>query len=225
MKYTSTVIEQYLQAIFSVDFHIGEITKALKNYNLFDNTLIIITSDHGESLLEHEIFFNHHGLYDVSVHVPLIFHYPLRLSVPKRIPAIVQHIDILPTILDILNIGYELEFDGKSLIPLIEGKTKKNHDFILLEESYAQRKRALRTSHYKTIVNLYKEKNICSLCGYSHSEDNQLYNLKDDPFESKNIWSFDTKRALELKVKMEERVRLLLRKREKLIIKRRFNKK
>lgn len=87
-----------------------------------DDTLIILTSDHGESLTEHEIFFDHHGLYDVTTHVPLILFAPKHFPNPKRIKALVQHVDLVPTLCDLM--GVEAEggaWDGLSLLPLILG--------------------------------------------------------------------------------------------------------
>ena len=65
---------------------------------LQEDTLIILTSDHGESRTEHEIFFDHHGLYDVTSHGPLILFAPKLLTEAKRISALVQHVDLVPTL-------------------------------------------------------------------------------------------------------------------------------
>ena len=117
---------------------------------VFDETLLIITSDHGESLTEHSIFFDHHGLYDVTIRVPLIL-YSDALPKGRRFRAHVQHIDLTPTILNLLNIKTEIYFEGLNLLPLIfediEDEPTTLRDFVYVEESYTQRKFTLRTTH------------------------------------------------------------------------------
>jgi arylsulfatase A-like enzyme/Tfp pilus assembly protein PilF len=86
-------------------------------------TIVIITGDHGESLGEHGE--PNHGifLYDCTLKVPLLIHVPDGTA--KRIPDLVRHVDIAPTILDWLGIPADPGMQGKSLIPLIEGKEKQ----------------------------------------------------------------------------------------------------
>ncbi|NIQ05560.1 MAG: sulfatase-like hydrolase/transferase, partial [Candidatus Korarchaeota archaeon] len=120
-------ITRYVASIAYIDHEIGLIINALENYGIQDQTLIVLTSDHGESLIEHGIYFGHHGLYDETIHVPLILKYP---TLPKkRVKGFIQHSDLVPTTLNFLGMEYD-DFDGKSALPLIYGKTSQLHSAV-----------------------------------------------------------------------------------------------
>ncbi|AGK60083.1 hypothetical protein Asulf_00047 [Archaeoglobus sulfaticallidus PM70-1] len=76
IKTVSDFIARYDEAIYFVDHEIGRLIEHLEKKKILDDTFIILTADHGESLFEHGIFVDHHGLYDVNIHIPLIFLYP-----------------------------------------------------------------------------------------------------------------------------------------------------
>ena len=121
-KTASEIIARYDGAIAYVDEEIGVLMDFLEKQGVLDESVVILTSDHGESLTEHDIFFDHHGLYDVTIRVPLIIWCPSMFSSHVRVSSLVQHVDLVPTVLDILNIGGRYGFDGESLLPLIGGK-------------------------------------------------------------------------------------------------------
>lgn len=180
------VSAMYDSAIKYVDQEIGRLVKYFKKQGIYEDTIFVITSDHGESLTEHGIFFDHHGLYDESIHVPLIFN-----NLPmggKRIKDFVQHVDIVPTLLDILNIPFKKsEFDGMSLIPLIRGEVNSLRPFIVAEESYTESKKAIRTNKWKYIYSPSKDAATCRYCGVIHGGIEELYHLESDPKEMRNI--------------------------------------
>jgi len=96
---------------------------------------VIIFSDHGESLTEHDIFFGHHGLYENDIYVPLIMVGP---SVPngKVVKQLVQHMDIAPTVLKASKAKTPELMEGKSLWSLISGeKDEPLYDKLITEES------------------------------------------------------------------------------------------
>ena len=180
------VSAMYDSAIKYVDQEIGRLVKYFKEQGIYENTIFVITSDHGESLIEHGIFFDHHGLYDESIHVPLIFN---NLPVEgKRIKGFVQHVDIVPTLLDILNIPFEeSKFDGITLVPLIRGEVSSLRSFIVAEESYTENKIAIRTNKWKYIYSPSKDAATCTYCGVIHGGIEELYHLESDPKEMRNI--------------------------------------
>ena len=180
------VIARYVSSIKYVDQEIGRLVKHFKKQGIYEDTIFVITSDHGESLIEHGIFFDHHGLYDESIHIPLIFN---NLPVEgKRIRGFVQHVDIVPTLLDILKIPFkESEFDGVSLVPLIRGEVNSLRSFIVAEESLYENKIAIRTNKWKYIYSPSKEDATCRFCGVIHGGIEELYHLESDPKEMRNI--------------------------------------
>ena len=199
-KTTDEVVAKYDGAISYIDENIGRLVKFLERKNIKENTIIVLTADHGESLTEHGVYFSHHCLYDELIHVPLIIYYP-DLAKGKRVSGFVQHVDIVPTLLDILGIRENFDFDGKTLVPLIKGEVKRVRFAIFAEESVAHRKRAIRTERWKYICSVEGEtvsgfetkeilkmsNEVCRLCGFVHAQREELYDLKKDPNETSNI--------------------------------------
>ena len=183
----SLLISKYHGAVRYVDFQLGKLFDILKKQKRWENTLLIITSDHGDSLTEHDIFFDHHGLYEETTHVPLILHYPESFTAGKRINSFVQHIDLVPTISDLIGSKYQQEeFDGQSLVPLIHNKIDRIRDHVFIEESYVQKKSALRTNKYK-YIKAYENDGWCNYCQKVHVGKEELYDLKNDPGENHDI--------------------------------------
>jgi arylsulfatase A-like enzyme len=180
------ILARYDGAIAYVDFHISRILQALEDYGILDNTFIILTADHGESHTEHGIYFGHHGLYDQTIHVPLIFRHS---AFPKnqKVEGFIQHTDVVPTILDVLGIKTDYMFDGTSLLPLIYRKAELPRTLVYVEEVDAERKRAIRTSNFKYIYALSKEDAMCRGCGRMHGDIEELYGLNKDPDENQNV--------------------------------------
>jgi arylsulfatase A-like enzyme len=211
------IASKYEGAVSYVDKSIGDLIAVLKKQQILDNTWIIVTSDHGESLTEHDMFFDHHGLYDVTTHVPLIFYNQKFFSRPKKIPAFIQHIDLVPTILDYMGIDHtNLECDGTSLRPLINGEITDIRNFAFFEESYVQRKIGLRNKTHKYI---YAPDGIgmCSYCQKVHAGVEELYDLAKDPEEIHNAVSGDKTTAARMRAGLEQVIQKLDDKRRRLL--------
>lgn len=123
---------QYDGEISYVDNFLGEFFDSIEKEGILENTIVIILSEHGEMFAKYGRFGRagtiRGTLFDDVIHIPLIIKHP-KLS-PKRVHNLVQIIDIMPTILDFLNIPIIEEAQGKSLVPLIvENKTVNNFVF------------------------------------------------------------------------------------------------
>ena len=175
--------EKYDLSIKVVDEQIGKLYDFLKEQNLLNDSILFILGDHGMSLTEHEILFNPSGLYEDSIQSPLIMHFPGFEE--KEINEFVQNIDIVPTILDILGLKIQEEFDGKSLIPLIKDN-KPIRDKIFSYDGLCEDIVAVRTENKKLIL---AKDNFCNLCKGYHHEKFEEYDLEKDPEENKNIFS------------------------------------
>ena len=178
---------KYKGAVNYVDECIGKLTESLKNHKILENTWIIITSDHGESLTEHDIFFDHHGLYEVTTHVPLILYNSCIFPDAKRIKGMIQHVDLVPTVCDYLGLNdKKLQCDGTSMREMIDGDAKEIRKFAYFEESYVQRKIGLRNKTHKYI---FAPDGIgqCSYCQKVHAGAEELYDLEKDPGETNNV--------------------------------------
>ncbi|MDE0300592.1 MAG: sulfatase [Candidatus Poribacteria bacterium] len=173
------VIAQYDGAIAYMDACIQAIFNALEARGVIDNTIIIFNGDHGETLYDHECWFDHHGLYDVTLHVPLIIRYPRRIPAGKRVSGFNQHKDLVPTILELASIQTDIEFDGRSLMPMVEGEVPSHESEFYITECTWMRKHGWRTPHWKLIVALEPD--------FHFKPTIELYNLIEDPDENNNL--------------------------------------
>ncbi|MBD3306894.1 sulfatase-like hydrolase/transferase [candidate division KSB3 bacterium] len=182
----------YAQTLRQQDAKIGKVLMKLDELGLRENTLIIITADHGDELLEHG-FIGHAStswaatLYDDLIQVPLLVYSPHHLPAGKRIAAQVRMIDIMPTVLDVLNLPFDAKIQGKSFLPLIRGTGE--FDVTAFAETTpcgyscpkrleSNRLRAVRTNEWKLIA------------AYDHETDEtsyELYHLEEDPGETENV--------------------------------------
>ncbi len=184
---------QYGAEITYIDDQIGRVLEALNRLNIDDNTIIAFTADHGESLGEHDIYFNHWSLHDVEIAVPLILYYPKQLPKGKRIDDRVSIIDIAPTLLDVLgeedNFFNQNIFDGISLTPYWkQNKTIESRDHIFANSlNYIQT--ASIGERYK--VNWYIRGAIYNEEHLVLTKDKvRVFDLINDPEENSPVASF-----------------------------------
>jgi arylsulfatase A-like enzyme len=195
---------KYDEAINYVDSQIGILLNKLKSLGLYKNTLVILTADHGQEMCEHGICFNHGGfLWDSLIRVPLIIFYPKLFPKNKIITQQVQHIDIIPTICDILKIKKYEFFEGKSLLPLVNGRSihstyafseHKENINDLSTGSWIYTKISVRSPEWKLIYTYDPQ----------GKEEYELYNLKNDTQELNNLVDIEEERFQFLRTKLEE---------------------
>ena len=170
------VEEKYNKAIEMLDKDIGKLHEFLKKEKLWDDTIFILLGDHGLSISEHEIYIHHAGLYDETIHVPLIMHIPGIKH--KEIHELVQNVDISPTLLELLN-QKKINYDGKSLLPLIKtGRPIRNKAFSF--DSSCENRWCVRTKEKKIIFSPTKK---CFACKTDHCFAVEKYDLVNDPKE------------------------------------------
>jgi choline-sulfatase len=199
-------IAHYDGGIRYIDEHIKKLVEFLKEKNLYEDTLIILTADHGENFGEHDFFFQHGAsLYETSLKVPLIFKFPKKIPADVKVHKRVQVLDIMPTVLDILGIPLVDKIEGNSLLPIMQGKPSHMRDFVFMEsieEHFPGNKRVymkgVRGKWRAMIVGDWK------IIYVPHPENNiyELYNLKDDPAEHNNLMDKEPKKAEEMKNKI-----------------------
>jgi len=120
--YADYVIAQYDGEVAYMDAAIQTLFTTVERLGIADDTIIVITSDHGETLNDHDCYFDHHGLYDPTLVVPLIIRWPGKIPAGRRIKGITRQYDTTPTLLDLIGIQPEgVQFDGRSLLPMIDG--------------------------------------------------------------------------------------------------------
>ena len=187
-------VAQYDGEIAYNDHMLRAVFEKLDQLGQLDNTLIVLTADHGESLGDHNYYFSHGWfLYDACVHVPLVLSF--RGSVPAgvSIPNQVRSIDILPTVLELTGIASPPSISGISLWPLIKSHRRSglrslwsrlrgdnlerfDHLPAYNQTNTKNRLRSVRLRRWKLIQQ------------YPYGEgDEELYNLLKDPREERNV--------------------------------------
>lgn len=180
-------LADYYAMISHIDARIGTILEALEKTNQLEDTLIIFTGDNGLAIGQHGLM-GKQNLYESSIHVPLILSGP---DIPKnkKVTEDVLLMDIFPTILDYLNLDFPTGIEGKSMLPLLNGKKGRQEIYLQFTDLI----RGLKTPQYKLIQ-----------YATSFGKHTQLFDLKKDPFEMENL--AENKMYDELRQKMEERL-------------------
>lgn len=173
------VIAQYDGAVAYMDACIANIFAAVEALGLKEDTLIIIDADHGETLHDHDCHFDHHGLYDVTLRVPLVFSWPGKVPAGKIFPDFVQLKDVTPTILSLLGVETGIPFDGRDLVPLMNGGTLSEEPEFYITEATWMRKHGWRTPEWKLIKALEPD--------FHFKPEVELYNMVKDPDENNNV--------------------------------------
>ncbi len=171
-----------------VDRVLGDFLAFLEHRSLLNKSLIVFTSDHGEGLNEHGESTHGYFVYESTLHVPLIFHWPAgsKRVLQDRIAEPASLLDVTPTILDALGLSRSREMKGQSLI------TRKNVEEIYSESHYARNHfgcaalRTLRLGRYK----------------YIDAPNPELYDLSSDPRESQNLYTAQQAMAGDLRKRM-----------------------
>lgn len=193
------VIAQYDGAVAYMDACIQNIFDTITTLGIEEETLVVITSDHGETLYDHDCFFDHHGLYDPTLVVPLVFKYPGRVPANTRIDDYCQLKDVMPTILDLMEIDHDLKFDGRSLVPLMFGGQRTPEPEMYITECTWMRKHGWRTPEWKLIVALEPD--------FHFKPAVELYNLIVDPEENNNVADQYPEVVAFLKGRMEQHIK------------------
>lgn len=193
------IIAQYDGAVAYMDACIANLLREIETLGLMDNTLIVITSDHGETLHDHECWYDHHGLYDCTLVVPLALVMPGRVPADRRIGDICRMQDMLPTMLNLLGIRPGAAVDGRSLTPLMRGRDRKPEPEFYITECTWMRKHGWRTPEWKLIQALEPD---------LHSKPEiELYNLITDPQENHNLAEHEPQTVRWLMSRMEAHIR------------------
>ncbi len=162
-----------------------------KTLKLFDkNTLLIVTSDHGESLGDHGENAHSYYIYDATLHVPLIFHWPNRVASKQKVTIQARSVDLFPTILDLLSIQQPSKFSGVSLKPWLNAQQPSDPSHPSYSEAFTpwlhfgwSRLIGVRQNGWK----------------YIEAPRAELYDLSADPGELKNLYSQQKNRAGQMK--------------------------
>ncbi|NUP95432.1 MAG: sulfatase [Planctomycetaceae bacterium] len=187
------------------DRQIELVLRELEAQGRLDDTLVIVTADHGEELGEHGVW-EHNHMYQSNLRVPLVLHWPRKLPLGKRSDALVESIDLLPTLCDVLGLELPVQakpdedeqgrdygkIDGKSVLPLLDGRASAIREFSFAENGIEMSVQDLR---WKLVVPAVDGDNRpLELAGESLESLStrgiarpRLYDLENDPQERANV--------------------------------------
>jgi arylsulfatase A-like enzyme len=183
----SPYVDEYDAAIHHGDRAIGRLLDSLARRGRMEDTVVVVTSDHGEEFLEHGACFHIRSLYREIVHVPLVYYLPG--FEPHRVKQLVPaSVSVAPTILDIVGVGKRLR-EGPSLAPFLDGHKSPRFDYVVSET--AIRYRGRRYGHVRALTG-EREK----LIRWTLEQRHEYFDLTVDPEEARPARQAPRARAL-----------------------------
>jgi arylsulfatase len=165
------LVDLYDDEIRFFDNKLRQLHRYLSSLGLLDRSLLLITADHGEEFLEHNHVGHCRGLWSTVTHVPLLMRWPDGPQ-GRQIDAAVEYVDLVPTVLDLLDISpADAAFEGSSLLPMIEEASPKRVSYAFSDQG---RHRAVDDGRYQLILN-------------GSDMTVQLYDLENDPLAQTDL--------------------------------------
>ncbi len=173
----------YYAMVEQVDTEMGRMLRVLEETGQADNTIVIFMSDHGEMLGDHGIYQKGPYFYDCLTRIPLIIRWPGHVKADLKADALVELVDLAPTLMDAAGIPIPSGMQGRSLIPLLTGKETTHRDSVYIE--YFDANATYEIPPMMTSVRTAKWKlNFCD-----KPKMGELYDLEKDPGEFHNLWN------------------------------------
>ena len=188
---------RYRAEINYVDSQLGRIFDYLKNEGIYEESLIILTADHGEEFGEHGIYQEHWSTNESIQKVPLIVKPPENESKAGEVDELVSNTDIAGTVLDYHGLEKPGKLQSRSLKPLIEEESFDWREFMVMDHGLHTAQRCIREGRWKMIQTLHPgdwDRKI---------QEMQLFDLREDPFEQENLALEKPKLVEKLKQKMD----------------------
>lgn len=168
------------------DWAVGELESLLRESGVLDNTVFIVTSDHGEAFREHGYRYHSRGVYDELVHVPLLIRFPGEERVVGRVTGLSQTVDLLPTVFDLLGVRYpDGEVQGCSLLPVLSGEARRVREYVYATAAGPGETYLIRDERSALIL-------------LKGGRQRALYDLEADPQQRHNVIDDQPERAAEM---------------------------
>ncbi|WP_458208754.1 sulfatase family protein [Haladaptatus sp. NG-SE-30] len=175
-------LAHYDAEIRHVDHHVGRLLDALRRHNLYDETLVVLTADHGEEFGEHGLYREHWSTYDGTQRVPLLIKPPAdAASELGSRDQLVTNVDLAPTIAEYAGVDSPVGWQGISLRPVMADSNADWRDEIVVDHGLYTAQRAIRTNRWK-LVRTYHPGMWAGVL-----PERQLFDLVADPWEQTNV--------------------------------------
>ncbi|HKV60750.1 MAG TPA: sulfatase-like hydrolase/transferase [Candidatus Acidoferrum sp.] len=182
----------YNGCIANLDATVGKLLDYLRSQGLYDNTVIAVAADHGESLSEHGELTHSIFLYDATIHVPLLLKLPGNRSASQRVNAAASLVDLAPTLLEALGQTPPPAMQGSSLLPLVGNPHPGNRP------SFATGDHSERSFGWSALVSLRLGNQL-----YVRAPKPELYDLASDPGEKINLYPVNRSTAVRLAIQLD----------------------
>ena len=174
------LVAAYDAEIKYVDKQIGRLLDHLRSEEIYDESLIVITGDHGEEFGEHGLYREHWSTHDGTQRVPLLVKPPAnRVQENGTRSQLVTNVDIAPTVVDYAGIEKSSKWDGQSLRLLIENEDASGREYVVLDHGLYTAQRAVRTDQWKYVRTYHK--------GMWDLPEEQLFDMESDPWEQTDV--------------------------------------
>jgi arylsulfatase A-like enzyme len=189
----------YYAMIEQIDFQIGRIVDALHVSEQLENTVILFHSDHGELLGDHGLVLKGCRFFDGLVRVPMIWSWPARLRRGLESKALVELIDVAPTLLEIADVPPSRTMEGRSLLSLLEGRVDPHfHKLCVVSEFWD----SIAGHPDHTHGSMVFDGRWKSIVYHGHPL-GEIFDHGTDPGEFDNLWEHTALRAERLKVHLD----------------------
>jgi arylsulfatase A-like enzyme len=176
------MIANYDAEIRYADRHLGRLFEYLRDVGLYDESLIVVTGDHGEEFGEHGVYREHWSTFEGTQHVPLLVKPPTDADIETgHRSQLVTNVDIAPTLADFAGFDAPGEWQGESLRPIVESADAQWRDAIFFDHGLYTAQRALRTDRWK-LIKTYHPGMWDSIV-----PEIQLYDIREDPWEQSDL--------------------------------------
>lgn len=187
---------EYRAEVNHVDSELGRLIEHLKDQGIYQESLIILTADHGEEFGEHGVYQEHWSTNENIQRVPLMIK-PPKEPEKQEIEEITGNVDIPATILDYMGLEKPEKWQGRSLKPLIQDESFDWRDFMVMDHGLHTAQRCIREDEWKMIQTFHPGDWGRKI------QEMQLFNVEEDPFEQENLALEKPKLVEELKQKMD----------------------
>jgi phosphoglycerol transferase MdoB-like AlkP superfamily enzyme len=162
-------VGRYLNVVHETDRHLARIFEAVRRAGLEQDTLIVVTGDHGQAFgYPHDTYTQGRTVYEEDVHVPLMMWYPRKYKATARVPVVGGHVDLAPTITELIGLPAATDWQGRSLF---DQSHPRRAYFYVAEDHF---RLAVREGNWKYIYNVRDGRD-------------ELYDLQADPLEQRNV--------------------------------------
>jgi len=187
----------YYAEIELIDTQFGRMIDTLSESGQLENTIVIFTSDHGELLGDHGLLFKGCRFFESLVHVPLIISWPKQWKSNIKSTALVELIDIAPTLLEAAGLQIPYYMQGKSLLGLLEGRVNPHthKDYVICEYNDAMGQGSTANFYNASHGTMYYDGRY-KIIVYHGQDIGELYDHKQDPNEFDNLWDSEAHQFL-----------------------------